>query len=329
MENKEILDMIDVSRLSRNFFKFPFQRGENLTKKDAIYLYIELNLSIEEIGKLFSNYSYAKFQRVKEKFKLSKPRKMATESRNRTCLRKYGVSNISKSEYFKDLWKTNGKSWVDKHHENMKEKYGYISNFSNAEKMKEAYQRKLGVSNPAKLKSVVEKRKENQRKKFNGQLFFQTKECRIKCNNENSNEKRLLSLKKHETINISKPEKEIHQLLLTKFLDTISQYREERYPFNCDFYIPSLDVFIEYNGSWTHGFHPYNPNNPEDLSIVNQWKLMAKEKEKLNNKKSFYSQAIYTWTNLDVRKREIAIKNNLNYYVFYNKEQFMNWFNQI
>ena len=38
--------------------------------------------------------------------------------------------------------------------------------------------------------------------------------------------------------------------------------------------------------------------------------------------------AIYVWSNLDTRKREIAKENNLNYLEFFNKEEFMNWFNQ-
>ena len=46
--------------------------------------------------------------------------------------------------------------------------------------------------------------------------------------------------------------------------DIIRQYNSERYPFSCDFYIKSLDVFIEYQGFWSHNVHPYNPDSEED-----------------------------------------------------------------
>ena len=41
---KEILDMVDVNRLSRNFFEIPPTKGNDLTEEDVRYLYIELNL---------------------------------------------------------------------------------------------------------------------------------------------------------------------------------------------------------------------------------------------------------------------------------------------
>ena len=63
------------------------------------------------------------------------------------------------------------------------------------------------------------------------------------------------------------------------------------------------------NGSWTHGGHPFDENNQEDIDKLNLWK------EK-NTK--YYQNAINTWTNLDVRKRTIAKNNNLNYKEFWN-----------
>ena len=35
--------------------------------------------------------------------------------------------------------------------------------------------------------------------------------------------------------------------------DIIRQYKSDLYPFACDFYIPSLDLYIECNYHWTHG----------------------------------------------------------------------------
>ena len=38
---------------------------------------------------------------------------------------------------------------------------------------------------------------------------------------------------------------------------------KQRYPFNCDFYVKSKDLFIEYQGHQTHGYEPYDASNPE------------------------------------------------------------------
>ena len=68
-------------------------------------------------------------------------------------------------------------------------------------------------------------------------------------------------------------------------------------------------MYIECNYHWTHGGHPFNPNNQEDVQKLNKWKLK-------NSK--FYDQAIYVWTILDIKKRNIAIKNKLNYIEIWN-----------
>lgn len=43
--------------------------------------------------------------------------------------------------------------------------------------------------------------------------------------------------------------------------DIIRGYWDTRYPFNCDFYIKSKDLFIEYQGHQTHGTQPYVEND--------------------------------------------------------------------
>lgn len=98
--------------------------------------------------------------------------------------------------------------------------------------------------------------------------------------------------------------------------DIERQYFDEfRYPYKCDFYIKSKDLFIEVNGHWTHGKLPYNPEDINCVNKLNQWKEKAKTSK-------FYAQAIYVWTSLDVRKRECAKKNNLNFICVYTKEEF-------
>jgi len=76
------------------------------------------------------------------------------------------------------------------------------------------------------------------------------------------------------------------------------------YPYNCDYYIKPLKLYIELQAYWTHNNHPYNKNNIDDINILNYWKSK-------NTKK--YNDAIDTWTRRDIEKRECAKNNNINY----------------
>lgn len=132
--------------------------------------------------------------------------------------------------------------------------------------------------------------------------------------------------KKNNTYNSSKSEDEMYKLLVTKFdsNDVIRQYKSKEYPFNCDFYIKSLDLYIELNGLWTHQDHFFDENNMNDLNKLNSWKLKIKTNP-------MYASAIDTWTIRDVKKHNTAIKNNLNYLVFWNSDlsDFKEWFETV
>jgi len=94
-------------------------------------------------------------------------------------------------------------------------------------------------------------------------------------------------------------------LWLKEFYPNIErQHKDELYPYACDFYIPELKSYIEIQGNWTHGKHPFNKNDINDINIVELWK---------NKNTNFYIEAIYNWTIRDVVKRETAQKNSLNY----------------
>ena len=141
--------------------------------------------------------------------------------------------------------------------------------------------------------------------------------------------KRILTKRKNNTFNVSGLQTVLYSKLKRYFGEDdvlLEHNQDERYPFNCDFYIKSLDLFIELNGFWTHGEHWFDKMNPDDIERLERWK----EKES-----KFYDNAIETWTQRDVKKREYARKNNLNYVVFWgnykNKNvvirQIDDWFN--
>ena len=44
------------------------------------------------------------------------------------------------------------------------------------------------------------------------------------------------------------------------------------FEFFCDFYIEDIDTWIEFNGFMTHGGHPFDENNLDDINKLNIWK---------------------------------------------------------
>ena len=126
----------------------------------------------------------------------------------------------------------------------------------------------------------------------------------------------------NHSFNTSKSETEVFELLQQVFKDVQTQYRSELYPFNCDFYIPSLDLYIECHFHWTHGGRPFDENDKSCLEQLAQWKEQSKTSK-------FYQKAIKTWIDLDVRKKQIAEDNKLNLVIFYSKGTFITWLNKI
>ena len=123
-------------------------------------------------------------------------------------------------------------------------------------------------------------------------------------------QKRNESLSNHKSWNSSSSEDKCFDILKTIFSesDIIRSYSDSRYTFNCDFYIPSKDLFIEYNGYWTHGPHPFNKDNKNDQELLAKW---------LSKNLPSYQNAVYTWTDLDVRKLSAALEYKLNYIRIY------------
>ena len=125
---------------------------------------------------------------------------------------------------------------------------------------------------------------------------------------------------KNHSFKKSKPEDDCYVILCRRFGNNNieRQYNKDiRYPFNCDCYIKSLDLFIEYNGHWTHGKHPFL-SSPEDEDKIKKW-------ESKSLKSRFYKTAIEVWTKRDVLKRNTAKQNNLNFIEFWNIKEAEEW----
>lgn len=124
-------------------------------------------------------------------------------------------------------------------------------------------------------------------------------------------EKRFNTMRANHTLNSSRQEQLLYEHLCSLFGadDIEAQYKDARYPFACDFYIKSLDLFIELNYHWTHCDHPF-------LNSVEDKKLLLE----INNKaasSNFYKINKQVWTERDPLKLKTMQDNNLNYVIIY------------
>lgn len=112
----------------------------------------------------------------------------------------------------------------------------------------------------------------------------------------------------------SKPELRMCDLLCEIFGkdDVVWHYKSDLYPYECDYYIKSRNLYIELNAYWMHRFHWYDGNS-DDILILQDWMSSFESS-------SMYKSAVNTWIVRDVEKRDTARKNNLNYIVFWKND---------
>ena len=216
------------------------------------------------------------------------------EKRKKTNLIKYGVTCVMNTEEQKLKNKIRYDEIQQKRIETLKSKYGEYYIYDAIKKREITMLSKYNVKSVFQLDEVKEKRYIAQRS------YSEYKKKEIQ-------EKRYNTMKSNHTFNTSKPEEELYLYIKEKFPSVVRQYKDTRYPFCCDFYIPELDYFIELNGSWTHGSHPYNSNSEEDKALLEKMQTNALSGHK------YYFNAIKTWVERDPYKREIAKQNNLHF----------------
>ena len=134
--------------------------------------------------------------------------------------------------------------------------------------------------------------------------------------------KQFATKRQRKTFSTSMQEDKCYDILCDVFEQNmvLRQYSSDKYPFNCDFYIKSLDLYIECNFHWTHGGHFFDATNASDQTKVQKWKDKGTK---------FYDNAINTWTDRDVKKQQTAIDNSLNYLVFWSMQEFLTWIQQL
>lgn len=238
------------------------------------------------------------------------------------------LSRISQS--LRDNWnnKTDDTERVNKIKQTKLSRYG-DSNYNNKEKLIQTLKNRTkeeieSSNNKRKLNRneevIKEKRKNTMIKKYGVTSYSKTDKYKLLFQEESFLAQRKLkeynTKKKNKSFNISRPEDVVYEKLVECFNDVKRQYKSNEYPFVCDFYIPSMDLYIECNFHWTHGFEPYNCQNENHNNIVNKWK---------EKNTAYYNNAIRVWTINDVNKRNIARNNNLKWIEFFNISEFEKW----
>lgn len=262
--------------------------------------------------------------------------KLLLERGKETNLKLYGVPNSGGTPEAKEKIKSTclkryGKEWYTQTKE-----YVEVTTKTNIEK--------YGVAWSGAALEVIEKRRQTTIKKYGG-MGFASKDIQEKYENtciekfgvKNGGGSKEAQMKiyqtktKNNTWNTSQLEEDYYELLIDLFDkdNIIRQYRDPRYMnpktnryWQCDFYIKSKDIFIEIQGIWTHGSHPFDDTNQKDLEILEKWKSELEKGHKM------YSKAIFGWTKLDVLKRKIAKENDLKFIEIFgrslDKEQLIN-----
>ena len=116
--------------------------------------------------------------------------------------------------------------------------------------------------------------------------------------------------KKNGTYATSQPEIDLGARLVERFgeSDVKTQYKDSRYPWKCDFYIVSRDLFIELNACQYHNGHWYDASDSRDREVLDEFKNSSSKQDK---------STVCIWSGLDVKKRERARAEKLNYVTFW------------
>lgn len=155
------------------------------------------------------------------------------EKTKHTCLERYGSEYYFTSQKCRNI---------------IKEKYGVEFPLQNKEifnKTKQSCIEKYGISNPTGFRT--DSFKEKMINKYGVETWSKTPEFKkfMSEHKDEINDKRNQTKRRNQTFNTSKPEEETYIFLKEQYPDVVGQYKSKEYPWYCDFYIPSYNLYIE------------------------------------------------------------------------------------
>ena len=300
---------IDITKLTRDYIKYPLKINQKIDKNDLLYVYIENNLSKENSSLIF-NTSISKIIMDLEYYQIKKDiskivelrkntcnklyggngpasSKEVLEKMKQTCLEKYGVDNISKTDYFKEKYKKvmNDNYGVDNYFEiyDGSGRKAYANNHLTDE------QYEILISKE-KLQKIVEECKTMKDVAeivgtTSEYLYYKCKEYGIEINFE----KRFSSY-----------EEDLRKIIKDEYICNKNIEGKE-----LDIYIPSKKIGIEFNGNYWHG----------ELNKPINW---HKDKSLYFEEKGIFVYHIWEW---EWNNKKEQIINQLNNILGYNKNK--------
>ena len=249
-------------------------------------------------------------------FNCSSKSEIVKEKIKQTCLKRYGVEYTGQIEEAKEKSK-----------KTCLEKYGseyYIGSKDCLEKTIEFSKQNYNVDWFTKSEEIKNKAKETMLKRYGVEYSMQIPKNKeymsYLMSSYEMQERRYNTMKRNHTFNSSSTEEELFLYIKSRFPKVVRQYKDKnRYPYFCDFYIPELDYFIELQGYYTHGKHPFDPNSNEDLQLIEYYKKKYGED----------CQPITIWSIKDVEKRDCAKRNHLNFKEVWSLEDGKNFVNDL
>lgn len=249
-------------------------------------------------------------------FNCSSKSEIVKEKTKQTCLKRYGVEYAGQIEEAKEKSK-----------KTCLEKYGaeyYIGSKDCLEKTIEFSRQNYNVDWFTKSEEIKNKAKKTMLRRYGVEYSMQIPKNReymsYLMSSYEMQERRYNTMKRNHTFNSSSTEEELFLYIKSRFPTVVRQYKDKnRYPYFCDFYIPELDYFIEFQGYYTHGKHPFDPNSNEDLQLIEYYK----------KKYGGDCQPITIWSIKDVEKRDCAKEHNLNFKEVWSLEDGKNFVNDL
>ena len=153
--------------LSRNYYEYPLQYGETPNYEDIRFLWIDQNLTLPEVAE-YLNCKPSRVGTAVRKLGLKKDSKQRAKAMQRTVLKKYGVTSVSKLEEFKEKAK-----------QTSLRKYGTESPNQCEEiknKIKATNLKKYGFTSSSKSDIVKQKVKQTNLERYGVEYYTQTSE---------------------------------------------------------------------------------------------------------------------------------------------------------
>jgi len=276
-----------------------------ISKEDIIDYYNNQNHTQKECTEYFG-IGYNMLIRLLKYYDIHKDGDKHIELIRKSKLERYGDCNYNNR---------------DKAAKTCQDKYGVDNIFKDTDKIKQSYLDKLGVDHPMHRKDikdkVISKHDYSVIIPKSRQTYFDRTGYDNPSKNPECIKKNLRTRLAHGVFNTpgeSNLERRAEKILNRMFNSVKHKYRDIRYGresgylFECDFYIPELDLFIEINAHPSHGKHPFDQASSQDLDL----------KESLTKSDKRWDKAMLdTWVYRDVEKLNCALKNNLNYIIIY------------